>query len=494
MIVFAGMDDWLDLVNWNTVLKFGGGVALIAVLGVVYRGLVWLAEKKVATRTAELESKVQNLTETVKTRDDSIVQLRMQIFTLSSTISSQTDSLKLKDEQLVAKQADRDKYHEAGLKEYHRRKALEPYKSAYDKLKKQQELDNQLIESLKQQIINAGGEIGLLIAQLKAREAELTTSVNRFKKARKLDGYLWQAKAMQKRPKFRLLIDRKMPIIAVLNLKGGVGKTTTVAQLAAAFARQGKRVLCVDLDLQGSLTTMLLEQNVISDRFNAGQLLQHFFRNASESKSPKLLNFAQKVPLLEGTTGTLSLVGTTDELAYAEFNLNMSWLLRTGERDARFLLRKALHMKGLASKFDIVLLDCPPVMNISCINALAASDYVLVPSLPSLRSLERVKNLVGVLEAEKFKQHVNQHLKMLGVVANRTHASGLNADQRKHWLDEFQDVKNIHGLTIYRFEATIPMLNAIQDGDTILSGSKRNADVAALFDALQQEIERMLPQ
>ena len=494
MIVFAGMDDLWDIVNWSAAAKWGGGLGLIVFLTVAFKGLEWLAKKAIATQFKTLETEVKNLTETLRTRDDSIAQLRMQVVTQSATMNTQADSLKLKDEQLVAKQADRDKYHEAGLKEYHRRKALEPYKSAYDKLKKNHDLDKQLIELLKTQIIDKGGENGKLMELLKAREAELLKSVNRFEKARKLDGYLWQAKAMQKRPKFRLLIDRKMPIIAVLNLKGGVGKTTTVAQLAAAFARQGKRVLCVDLDLQGSLTTMLLEQNVISDRFNAGQLLQHFFRNASESKSPKLLNFAQKVPLLEGTTGTLSLVGTTDELAYAEFNLNMSWLLRTGERDARFLLRKALHMKGLASKFDIVLLDCPPVMNISCINALAASDYVLVPSLPSLRSLERVKNLVGVLEAEKFKQHVNQHLKMLGVVANRTHASGLNADQRKHWLDEFQDVKNIHGLTIYRFEATIPMLNAIQDGDTILSGSRRNADVAALFDALQQEIERMLPQ
>ena len=80
---------------------------------------------------------------------------------------------------------------------------------------------------------------------------------------------------------------------------------------------------------------------------------------------------------------TCALVPTTDEMAYAETNLTVRWYLKDAKRDPRFLLRRELQRKRVTNAYDVVLLDCPPFINISCVNALGASDYVLVPVLPS---------------------------------------------------------------------------------------------------------------
>ncbi len=76
-----------------------------------------------------------------------------------------------------------------------------------------------------------------------------------MKAALKLEGQLWNARSMQKRPKFRERGRRKRAVVSVLNLEGGVEKTTLTAHLGTALARRGYRVLLVDLDLQKSLTS-----------------------------------------------------------------------------------------------------------------------------------------------------------------------------------------------------------------------------------------------
>jgi cellulose biosynthesis protein BcsQ len=99
-------------------------------------------------------------------------------------------------------------------------------------------------------------------------------------------------------------------------------------------------------------------------------------------------------------------------MAYAELNLTMQWLLRLGKRDTRFLLRKALHQKRVTNRFDIVLLDCPPLFNTCCVNALAASDYLLIPVLPSRKAAERVPLLLERLQRvlELYDKAIDPHV------------------------------------------------------------------------------------
>jgi Flp pilus assembly CpaE family ATPase len=105
-------------------------------------------------------------------------------------------------------------------------------------------------------------------------EKELATKLEKATQSRanlvhkvfKLEGRLWQQKALHGIPKFQPLHDRRTAILSVLNLKGGVGKTTITANLAAAFHQKGYRVLVVDLDLQGSLSSLFLTESDIAAR------------------------------------------------------------------------------------------------------------------------------------------------------------------------------------------------------------------------------------
>ena len=493
----AEIDGLLDVINWSQLGKWA--IPAIA-LPIIWKAANFFAKKSVQNRLADLENQLKNRGDELEIKTDRINQLEQSIMTQGQTIALQTESLKLKDTQLDAKQEELEakhaklvKVYEAGRKEYQKKLELEKFRSLHDNLKKKLIVDEERIAVLEGKLIEAGGETGQLMKDLQARQATMSKAENRLKKARKLEGYLWHAKALQRKPKFRPLLERKTAIISVLNLKGGVGKTTTVAQLGAAFARRGYRVLCVDLDLQGSLTSLLLDQSVISQRYNDKRLLQHFFRYAGDGANPNIIEFTQEVPSPPDRLGSLHVLPTTDDLAFAEFNLNMGWLLQAGERDARFLLRKALHSKAVAKQFDIVIMDCPPLLNISCINALAASDYLLIPALPSVKSLARVLNLMQATQSLPFKTHVNPNLNLLGLLANRTYHSGLTQNDQREWEQLLEQIKNIFAVLLHQFETEIPQLKGIQEGDTITATSKLSGEIEKIYGRLADELEKVLP-
>ncbi len=466
---WAELDGLFEVVNWSAVVK--GTVLTFAVpivLGVMWKIADSLARRKVRDRLDALEGQ----SELAKAK---INMLEQTVGGQGMTIATQVEAVSQRDALLKSAERKLEQLTKELKKEQQKRSESEPFQTAYEPLKKQSQDDARKI------------------AILEVREAEFTRVENRLRRARKLEGYLWRAKALQQRPVFRPMLERKTAIVSVLNLKGGVGKTTTVAQLGAAFARRGYRVLCVDLDLQGSLSRVLLEQQVINTCFDGERLLQHFFKASGSGANPRIAEFAQEVPSPEGRPGSLHVLPVTDELAFAEFNLTLDWLLKAGERDARFLLRKALHSKSVARTFDIVLLDCPPLLNISCMNALAASDYLLVPVVPGLPSLERVQNLLEVVRSTPFITHVNHNLNLLGMLANRTHSSGMTGDDRREWDQLMSRLQNLFGIVPRKFETTIPQLKAIQDGESITASAETNRRIEGIYNRLAGEIEKVLP-
>src|SRR5262249_38680652 len=202
---------------------------------------------------------------------------------------------------------------------------------------------------------------------------------------------VWERKVLQSAPRFRPLSERHAAIISVLNLKGGVGKTTVTSHLGAALAAKGYRALLMDLDLQGSLSSLFMNEHALVQRSKERKLLQHFLLDMAERRNADLRGCCVPVPTVNGG---LTVVPNADSMAYAELNLTMQWLLRLGKRDTRFLLRKALHQRRVTRRYDVVLLDCPPLFNTCCVNALAASDYVVVPVVPSTKAAERVPLLL----------------------------------------------------------------------------------------------------
>ncbi len=256
-------------------------------------------------------------------------------------------------------------------------------------------------------------------------QTELSALQKRINRALKSEGPIWTERVRNDAPEFKPLDgdERRTPVVSVLNLKGGVGKTTIAANLGACLDSRGFRTLLVDLDLQGSLTGIFLHEHAQETLFEQRKMLDSFLNKSFDAEFPNLLDYRQPI-LPEEKSG---LVPTADNLAYAEMNLSMRWLLRVGSRDPRFLLRRELQLKRITNSHDVILLDCPPLLNIFCVNALVASDYLLIPILPSKQSISRVPVLLTLLK--EFRENLNPHLKVLGIVCNRTYRDEATSEE-----------------------------------------------------------------
>ncbi|MCT4684941.1 MAG: AAA family ATPase [Roseicyclus sp.] len=180
-------------------------------------------------------------------------------------------------------------------------------------------------------------------------------------------------------------------IIAITNQKGGVGKTTTAINLGAALAHLGERVLIVDLDPQGNASTGLGIS--ARDRDNTTYELLH--------EEAPLSSVIRKtgVERLDIAPGTTDLSSTDVELGQHENRI--------------FLLKDALRTDGLAA-YDYVLIDCPPSLSLLTVNALVASDAVLVPLQAEFFALEGLSQLM--LTLRDVRETANPGLRIEGVV------------------------------------------------------------------------------
>jgi cellulose biosynthesis protein BcsQ len=344
-------------------------------------------------------------------------------------------------------------------------------------------------EGFEKAVAGLEGERNELSTQLAEAKELLTAEQKRISLAVKKDGVTWTEKVRHNAPEFKPLdpTDRRTPVISLLNLKGGVGKTTATANLGAAFARLGWRVLLIDLDLQGSLTSLFLTDSEQDSLHGKRKLAGDFLEASFDGHFPNLPgDFA--VPVLPGTT--CSLVPTTDEMAYAETNLTVRWFLKDSKRDPRFLLRKELQLKRVTNEYDIVLLDCPPFINISCVNALAASDYVLVPVLPSRPVTDRVTILMERIK--EFHDNLNSDLKVLGFFANRTRESSLTNDERNR-LSALRDKCKDTWAAAPCFDAFIRQSVEIRNAEDERRPIGPGDDLCGAFVRLAHEVESRLP-
>lgn len=366
----------------------------------------------------------------------------------------------------------------------------------YDQLKIDLKIERDLVAQLTSDRGEADRAVIALREDIEAQQKKLEQIERRTRRALGLRGNLWAAKALQARPRFRPLAERTCPIVSVLNLKGGVGKTTVTSQLGIALAKKGYRVLLVDLDFQGSLTQLFLPRDQHRALAHNRHLIHHFLDLASSDKTTKLLEYVQPSGLGElSQPGRLEIIAASDDLAYTELNLTLQWLLRRGSRDNRFLLRKALHMKSVSRSYDLILLDCPPIINISCINALAASDYLLIPVTLSRSVTERVPILLKrFLRNPRFVQHINTHLRVLGLVANRTFRESLAGGEQNDWDQLAVWCRDAFGQDIHRFKTVIQQLNReIRDNEALLTEQRLDSKLSRLFADLATEIEKELP-
>lgn len=180
-------------------------------------------------------------------------------------------------------------------------------------------------------------------------------------------------------------------ILAIVNQKGGVGKTTTAVNLATAMAAIGKSVLLLDLDPQGNASTGLGFPADARELTSYDLLLENC--SVSESVMPT------RVPNLSMITATMDLAGAEIELVNADY------------RDQR--LKNALKNETV-DEYDFVLIDCPPSLGLITLNALVASDSVLIPLQCEFYALEGLSHLLKTVEM--VKASLNPSLDVQGVV------------------------------------------------------------------------------
>ena len=179
-------------------------------------------------------------------------------------------------------------------------------------------------------------------------------------------------------------------IIAVVNQKGGVGKTTTAINLSACLAEAGKRVLTVDLDPQGNTTSGL-----------------GVSKNEQEKTTYELLIGQSSVEecLLKEVLPGLDILPSNVELSGAEIEL-------IGIEGKEFILKEEIDK--IRRNYDFVLIDCPPSLNMLTVNAMTTADTVLVPIQCEYYALEGLSQLIHTINL--VKQRLNPSLELEGVV------------------------------------------------------------------------------
>jgi chromosome partitioning protein len=179
-------------------------------------------------------------------------------------------------------------------------------------------------------------------------------------------------------------------VLAVVNQKGGVGKTTTTVNLAAALAQSGRRVLLVDMDPQGNAT---MGSGV--DKRNVSRTVYHALLGLGELAGIRT----------RSERGGYDLVPANRDLAGAEVEL-----VELPARETR--LKSAL--ERIAGDYDYILIDCPPSLSLLTVNALSAAQRVLIPMQCEYYALEGLSDLVGTIK--RVRANLNPGLEIAGLL------------------------------------------------------------------------------
>ena len=259
-----------------------------------------------------------------------------------------------------------------------------------------------------------------------------------------------------------------MKVISIANQKGGVGKTMTAESLAVGLSRAGKKVLLIDMDPQGSLTASFGFEEPDEIEFTLTNVLAYTMSDMAVEKGRGILHLPEGPDLLPGN---IELSGLETSLVTA--------------MDRERILENYIEDQGFKESYDYILIDCMPSLGMLTINALTASDTVLIPVQASYLSLKGMEQLFRTIY--KIKKKLNHHLTIEGLLITMLNAQTNNAKDIEELL------RTTYEGNVYVFHTMIP--RSVRAEETSATGKSiylydPDGKVAQAYEAFTDEFLR----
>lgn len=250
-------------------------------------------------------------------------------------------------------------------------------------------------------------------------------------------------------------------VISISNQKGGVGKTTTTGAVAAGFKLKGHKVLCVDLDPQSNLS------------FSSG---------AETEDCPTVYE------ILKGEAKTSFSIQKMASFDIISSNILLSGIeLEFTQTGREYLLKEALN--SVKDKYDYIFIDTPPALSILTVNAFTASDYIIIPMLADIFSLQGIAQLSETID--RVRKYCNSNLKVEGIVLTKYNKRTVLSREIKGTAELIAEELNtsIFSSTI---RSSVAIMEAQTNQQDIYNYSPKNPAVQDYRDFVEELIERGL--
>jgi chromosome partitioning protein len=222
-------------------------------------------------------------------------------------------------------------------------------------------------------------------------------------------GKFWSRPVGARFEDYERRIASSIPILLFGNQKGGVGKSTLVTNLAAAFASKGERVLSVDLDYQGSHSS-LAQLQMGRGEHEPESLIDFVFQDELDPNWPGIA--------IRHITQTLHYIPAFYDFELVERRVEYQWALGNTADDVRYRLARALLANYTQERYDRVIIDAPPRFTLGFVNGFCASTHLYVPTVVDLLSTSAVSAFAR--QFGELKPIINPHIQWAGIVGTMT--------------------------------------------------------------------------
>lgn len=230
-------------------------------------------------------------------------------------------------------------------------------------------------------------------------------------------------------------------IIAVANQKGGVGKTTTCVNLGIGLAREGKRVLLVEADAQGSMAVSLGIREPDELEVTLVNILEKIINDEDVEPGAGIIHHAEGVDFIPAN---IELAGLETSLVNV---MSREQVMR-------------LYLDGIRDRYDYIIIDCMPSLGMITINALVAADSVLIPVEAAYLPVKGLQQLIKTIG--KVHRRLNTRLSIMGILLTKV-------DRRTNFAKDIaEQIREVYGNKIHIFANCIPM--SVRAAETTAEG------------------------